>query len=485
MNRTQRWAARGMEDDAAATAVAQGAEIIEAVLSWRDSRGDNVLARKEVALGAAGSRGKGSGLAIGEETDLLVPADVLGYERFEVVRFDGSGAVAVVPPGGKLRVDGWGREVRQIELTAGHQVEVVVGAFVVRLSRVRAGTRLAGAPLLGLGRGGLGIVLGSALAHLTAFAVLAYVSPALGAIEGDAYDTDRIMLMQKLLDASAQHEIVRPPGDADTSAAGGETASRPAKDAEGQAGKDTPRRDGKWAAKGAARPETATLPRETEKDLAASFGIISLIATARSSLGAPAVRWDTALSGTQDQDRVGNLYGGSFAEAMGTGGLRLSGDDQGGDGPAQIIGLGDRLGSLGGTGTCVGDGPCDRIGAGLGRPGAGHVSKAHVRARDAGPVSTNGHLPSDVIQRIVRQNSGRYRFCYEKALRANPTLSGRVSVKFLIGRDGSVGFAADAGSDLPDAGVRQCVVSSFTALSFPAPDSGIVTVTYPLMFTPE
>ena len=97
----------------------------------------------------------------------------------------------------------------------------------------------------------------------------------------------------------------------------------------------------------------------------------------------------------------------------------------------------------------------------------------------------NGRLPPEVIQRIVRQNFGRFRLCYENGLRTDPTLTGRVSVKFMISRDGSVGVAADAGSDIPDSSVTSCVVRSFTAMSFPAPDSGIVTVTYPLMFTPE
>jgi hypothetical protein len=58
-------------------------------------------------------------------------------------------------------------------------------------------------------------------------------------------------------------------------------------------------------------------------------------------------------------------------------------------------------------------------------------------------------------------------------------------VKFVIGRDGAVQVAADGGSDIPDATVRQCVVSSFASLSFPPPDSGMVTVVYPLMFTPQ
>ena len=115
--------------------------------------------------------------------------------------------------------------------------------------------------------------------------------------------------------------------------------------------------------------------------------------------------------------------------------------------------------------------------------GGGHVSR--FTGPRYGTPETNGRLPAEVIRRIVRLNDGRYRLCYETALRANPNLQGRVTVKFLIDRRGAVAFAADGGSDLPDEGARRCVVSSFLSLSFPEPESGTVTVVYPLVFTPE
>ena len=53
-----------------------------------------------------------------------------------------------------------------------------------------------------------------------------------------------------------------------------------------------------------------------------------------------------------------------------------------------------------------------------------------------------------------------------------------------IGRDGAVSNVGNGGSDLPDAGVVSCVQRAFYGLSFPQPASGIVTVTYPIVFTP-
>jgi len=96
-----------------------------------------------------------------------------------------------------------------------------------------------------------------------------------------------------------------------------------------------------------------------------------------------------------------------------------------------------------------------------------------------------GRLPPEVIQRIVRQNFGRYHLCYEKGLRNNPNLQGRVSVRFVIGLDGTVAHVDSGGSDMPDGNVTSCVARAFYGLRFPQPEGGIVTVTYPIMFTPE
>jgi hypothetical protein len=121
-------------------------------------------------------------------------------------------------------------------------------------------------------------------------------------------------------------------------------------------------------------------------------------------------------------------------------------------------------------------------GVGLGK-GKGHESKS-PRLRPDGATKVSGHLPPEVIQRIVRQNYGRFRACYESGLRGNPNLTGRVTARFIIGRDGAVTNAANGGSDMPDSKVVGCVLSQFYGLSFPSPENGIVTVSYPIMFTP-
>ena len=101
-----------------------------------------------------------------------------------------------------------------------------------------------------------------------------------------------------------------------------------------------------------------------------------------------------------------------------------------------------------------------------------------------GAPSVTGQLSMDVIRRVLRRYNAQFKFCYESALMKNPNLKGAVRVKFVIDRNGDVSSAVDAGSDIGDASVVSCVVARFRTMKFPAPESGIVTVTYPIQFAP-
>lgn len=190
-----------------------------------------------------------------------------------------------------------------------------------------------------------------------------------------------------------------------------------------------------------AEPEEVPEPAEIE-ELSGPVGILGLI-------GGPA-----------DSGAVYGSLGGVLGagSAQGLGGLGLSG-----------IGTGSGTG-LGGIGTGTGV-----IGSSRGNP-------PQVRA---GKETVVGKLPPEVIKRIVRQNFGRFRLCYENGLRTNPRLEGRVTVRFAIARDGNVASATNSGSTLPNPSVVTCVVNSFRRLSFPPPDGGgLVVVTYPISFSP-
>jgi outer membrane biosynthesis protein TonB len=108
-----------------------------------------------------------------------------------------------------------------------------------------------------------------------------------------------------------------------------------------------------------------------------------------------------------------------------------------------------------------------------------------VVLRDSMPVLSNTGLPDVVVRRIVRQNFGRLRLCYETAAMADPTLSGTVAVLFRIDTSGAVSSARDAGSTVGSPDLIACVLRTFKLLAFPSPTPGPVEVTETLYFTPR
>ena len=223
------------------------------------------------------------------------------------------------------------------------------------------------------------------------------------------------------------------------------------------------------------------LSRDAALVEAKSFGLVGML-SAMNARALPTALWgaDTA-NGPDAADAWGNLYGEEIGESAGSGGLGLIGNGQGGGFRGDWIGMG----TIGTCGTNCGMGPGNKggFGSSFGSKGPGHAPSG-PRIRMATDATVGGHLAPEVIQRVVRQNFGRFRACYENGLRLNPNLTGRVTARFVIDRTGAVSNAANGGSDLPDSKVVSCVVSQFYGITFPAPDNGIVTVSYPLMLTP-
>lgn len=242
-------------------------------------------------------------------------------------------------------------------------------------------------------------------------------------------------------------------------------------------------------------PAPATSRAEALAD-AGVFGMIGLLASGQASPSAPFA--DAWAHGADAIAARGALWAPQPGEAFGEGGLGLSGIGEGGGGRGEGIGRG-AIGALGHTDGRVGpgtggDGSQGRWGGGSWGTGGvghsvGHLAIGHYVGRSYGyrcsdTCYVSGRLPPESIQRIVRQNFGRFRRCYEQGLTRNPTLAGTVTTRFVIGRDGAVSSVADGGSTLPDPAVVSCVVRAFYGLAFPQPEGGIVTVTYPIAFSP-
>jgi hypothetical protein len=409
----------------------------------------------------------------------------------------------VIPPGAKGSIELPGQpkmtldEARQkaqpsAEVSGGHQMALPGGGrariemdqFVFQIAAVNAGKPLKH----GVGAGtdwtvAIYFAL-SFLAHAGLIAAMAFFVPPLGLTDDEGIDKDQMYLIQQFLKSAAEREMEEKETEqvtedkADNKEGG--TGTR-AKGEEGSMGNPTSKATNKrYAVQGPKDNPDPHIARAAALREAQEFGMIGLLNTgAAGDPNAPTAPWgrDTSL-GQDDMSARGNMWGDEIGDAFGAGGLGLSGIGEGGGGRGEGIGLGS-IGTLGhGAGTGTGQG----FGSGHGRLGGSHSTRApKVRM---GATSVSGRLPPEVIQRIVRQNYGRFRMCYEQGLSRNPNLEGRVSVRFVIGRDGSVSNVGNGGSDIPDSGVVSCVISAYYGLSFPQPEGGIVTVVYPIMFSP-
>ena len=118
-----------------------------------------------------------------------------------------------------------------------------------------------------------------------------------------------------------------------------------------------------------------------------------------------------------------------------------------------------------------------------GQPDAGEPepTKTRVVVRR---VQCNGELDQSAISRVIAQNRRQVRSCYERALKANNHLQGRIAVQLQVGSNGSVQDVA-VGGNLREPTVTSCVRSLASSWTFPPPRGGCVLVNVPFSFTPR
>jgi len=119
-----------------------------------------------------------------------------------------------------------------------------------------------------------------------------------------------------------------------------------------------------------------------------------------------------------------------------------------------------------------GDGAADPL-------AAGGQSGSAVPTVSAGSPGQTAALDRDTIRRSVRRNIQKIHQCYDKELVSNPSLSGRVDVRFVVSGSGNV--VQSSGSGMPP--VDSCVAQVIAGIQFPAPQGGgVVVVNYPFIF---
>lgn len=180
--------------------------------------------------------------------------------------------------------------------------------------------------------------------------------------------------------------------------------------------------------------------------------------------------------------------GGAFQDVLGGGtgsgdiASALAGAGGVGVATADAIGAGGPRG--GGTGNVAGIGDLGTSGGGnvsLGSKGDAHVSG---RVREETPDVDSADVDRDALARYVKQRLRAIQGCYERELKRNPSLKGKVLVKFSITPAGRVGSIEIEENTLGNDAVASCIKGIMHSWIFPFKPSDEVPVAYPFVFSP-
>ncbi|MBP7845597.1 MAG: AgmX/PglI C-terminal domain-containing protein [Proteobacteria bacterium] len=155
--------------------------------------------------------------------------------------------------------------------------------------------------------------------------------------------------------------------------------------------------------------------------------------------------------------------------------------------------LGGMMGSggggtgIGGVGTKgFGGGGGGGVGTGYGKGTGSGVGKGEGDGRqlafEEGGVSIMGGLEKSEINAVVEEHFAQIRYCYNKGLRTNPSLKGKVISRFVVEADGRVSTSKIGSSTLLNPMVENCISGRIATWQFPKPrGGGQVSVNYPFL----
>jgi TonB family protein len=222
--------------------------------------------------------------------------------------------------------------------------------------------------------------------------------------------------------------------------------------------------------------EPPHLSRLAARDAVASRGIFAALGSSSAafsggSSGVVSPFGAMTESGLENQSANGNLTGDSIGDAFGYNGLGQTGTGWGANGPINgLVGVG-RI-------TTRGHGDDQNYGNDRG-------SNLHNRGNH-GPIvrtatpSIVGLLSPESIRRVVVRNLSQIIHCHEQGLVQNPSLEGRVVVRFVIGNEGTILGSNISESNIAIPSVAECISNAVRRWQFPAPEGGgVVTVNYP------
>ena len=209
----------------------------------------------------------------------------------------------------------------------------------------------------------------------------------------------------------------------------------------------------------------ARAKKEAARKAVAGKGLLAVIGTAGDGPAAGGALADVFKDGGFQESELGNAFSGiqgiDVADSSGAAGTR-------GGGAGESAGIGD-----------------------LGTEGGGDVTTGNkVETKVSGRVGTEapeveGDLSPAKIQRAMRKYVSGVKDCYERALKRNPKLAGKIVIGFEILENGKVAEFDFPEDTVGSESVRVCIKKRSRMWRFPRPEGGGVYVQFPLVFEPS
>jgi TonB family protein len=117
-----------------------------------------------------------------------------------------------------------------------------------------------------------------------------------------------------------------------------------------------------------------------------------------------------------------------------------------------------------------------------GDTGAGLTEKRITGIVKSEAPAVDGELDPSLVSKEVRARIGAIKACYDRALKRNPNLSGKVKIRWTITAAGTVSAVEVEEDSMGDAEVSSCIKGLVSRWRFPAPSGGSVDVVYPFVF---
>jgi hypothetical protein len=189
------------------------------------------------------------------------------------------------------------------------------------------------------------------------------------------------------------------------------------------------------------------------------------------------------LGSLKKSDQKGGL---NLNQVQASAGIGRGGTEGSGGMQTNVYSKGMFSAPLGSGGKANGAGGYGTRGKGGGRAGYGEVSLVGSGKGFFQPVESEawvgGGLDRNEIAAVIQRHISEVRYCYEQGLQSRPKLSGRLSMNFMIGPNGTVSVAKVMNSSLNHVPVETCIRDRLRTWNFPKPEGGVtVKVDYPFI----